>query len=75
MFSEQLAVMLLLAASQVQGPQASPSSGPVAQGARHALIRGVREPELVAALSLRARRMETHWRNAMASQTLLASAD
>jgi len=75
MFSEQLAIMLLLAASQVQGPQANSTSGPVAQDGRHAVIRAVKEPELVAALTLRAKRLDMRKQNAVASQTLLASAD
>ncbi len=75
MYSENLVVMLLMAAAQVTSPQAKAPSGPVVEDARHAMIRAVKEPELVAALSLRAKRMDVRKRNAVASQTMLASAD
>lgn len=75
MFSEQLAIMLFLAATQVANPQAKAPSGPVMEDARHAMIRAVKEPELVAALSQRAKRVDMRKQNAIASQTMLASAN
>lgn len=75
MISEQLAIMLLMAASQATHPQANTPSGPVLEDARHAVIRAVKEPELVAALSLRAKRPDLRKRNALTSQTMLASAE
>lgn len=75
MYSENLAVMLLMVAAQVSQPQAKVPSSPVAEDARHAMIRAVKEPELVAALSLRAKRAPMRKQPAIASQTLLASAE
>ena len=75
MYSEQLAIMLIMAVTQMNGPQAKPPAGPVAEDARHAVIRAVKEPELVAALSLRAKRPGMHRLQAISSQTMLASAD
>lgn len=75
MYSEQLALMLFMAATQLAGPQAKLHAGPVVEDARHAMIRAVREPELMAALSLRARRADMRKQQAIASQTMLASAD
>lgn len=75
MYSEQLAIMLFMAVAQLAGPQAKPHAGPVVEDARHAMIRAVKEPELVAALSLRARRVDMHRQQAIASQTMLASAE
>ncbi|MEW5769901.1 MAG: hypothetical protein AB1831_05985 [Pseudomonadota bacterium] len=75
MYSEQLAIMLFMAATQLSGPQGVPPHGPAAENPRHALIRAVREPELMAALSLRARRLDAHQGHALADRTLLASAD
>lgn len=74
MFSEQLAIMLLLAATQVNGPQAKPPAGPAVEDARHAMIRAVKEPELVAALSMRVKRPGLR-QQAISSHTMLASAD
>lgn len=75
MYSENLVVMLLMAATQMHGPQIKPPNGPTAQDARHAVIRAVKEPELVAALSLRAKRLDQRKQNALAGQTMLASVD
>lgn len=75
MYSEQLAIMLLMAATQVANPQAKVASGPVLEDGRHAMIRAVKEPELVAALSLRAKRLEPRKQNAAVGRTMLASAD
>lgn len=75
MYSEQLAIMLFMAATQLANPQAKAPSGPVVQDARHAMIRAVKEPELVAALSLRAKRMDMRKHNTITSQTMLASVD
>lgn len=75
MFSEQLAIMLFLAATQVANPQAKAPTGPGMQDARHAMIRAVREPELAAALSLRATRVNMRKQHAVADHTLLASAE
>lgn len=73
MFSEQLVVMLVLAAAQVHAPQNGMPTPPVPQDARQAVIQAVKEPELVAALSLRAKRLEAHKHKAIVSQTMLAS--
>jgi hypothetical protein len=75
MYSENLVVMLLMAATQMHGPQIKPPNGPIAQDARYAMIHAVKEPELVAALSLRAKRPEMRKQNAVSSQTMLASAN
>jgi hypothetical protein len=75
MYSEQLAIMLFMAATQLANPQAKTPSGPAVEDARHAMIRAVKEPELVAALSLRAKRAGMRKWNAVASQTMLASAE
>lgn len=75
MYSENLVVMLLMAAAQLTNPQAKAPSGPVVEDARHAMIRAVKEPELVAALSLRAKRPDMRKQQAIASQTMLASAE
>lgn len=74
MYSEQLAILLFMAATQVANPHAGAPAGPVVEDARHAMIRAVKEPELMAALSLRAKRMEMRRQNAVAGQTMLASA-
>lgn len=75
MYSEQLALMLFMAATQLTNPQAKAPAGPGLDDARHAMIRAVKEPELMAALSLRAKRADMRRRNVVASQTMLASAD
>lgn len=75
MYSEQLAIMLFMAATQLAHPQAKAPAGPVVEDARHAMIRAVKEPELVAALSLRAKRLDLRKQNSVASQTMLASVD
>lgn len=58
MFSEQLAFMLFLAAAHATKPQAMVSSGSAVEDARNAVMRAVKEPELVAALSLRVQRLD-----------------
>ncbi|MCP5277252.1 MAG: hypothetical protein H6935_02700 [Thiobacillus sp.] len=75
MFSEQLAIMLFLAATHATNPQAMVPSGPAVEDARHAVMRAVKEPELVAALSLRVKRLGLRKRNAVSSQTMLASVE
>ncbi len=75
MFSEQLAVMLFIAAAQMAPHQPNPPATPAAGDVRHALIRAVKEPELVAALSLRAKRAGMRKQPAVASETLLARVD
>lgn len=73
MFTEQLAVMFFIAAAQMAPYQTKPA--PAAEDARHALIRAVKEPELVAALSLRAKRAGMRKQPAIAAETMLARAD
>jgi hypothetical protein len=75
MYSEQLALMLLMAAVQSTNPHAKVPSAPVVEDGRQAMIRAVKEPELVAALSLRAKRLEMRKQNTVIGQTMLASAD
>lgn len=75
MYSEQLAIMLFLAAVQANGPQAGPFMGPTARDARHAMIQAVKEPELVAALTLRASKAGKRPPLAVPRHTLLASAE
>jgi hypothetical protein len=75
MYSEQLAIMLFMAVTQVTHPQIKQAPGPVLEDARQAVIRSVREPELVAALSLRAKRIELRKQRTSAEYTLLASSD
>lgn len=67
MYSEHLALWLLLVAAQAHTPHALPPPPPA--DARHALIRALREPELVAALSQRLPRAA----HLPAPQTRLAS--
>jgi hypothetical protein len=75
MYSEQLAIMLLMAATQLANPQAKAPAGPALEDARHAMIRAVKEPELVAALSPRAKRAGMRRQQVIARQTMLASVD
>ena len=75
MYSEQLALMLFIAAAQMAPHHTKPLTGPAIEDPRHALIRAVKEPELVAALSLRAKRVGMRKQPAVASETLLAQAD
>jgi hypothetical protein len=75
MYSENLVVLLFMAAAQVSTLQTSAPSGPVVEDARHAMIRAVKEPELVVALSQRAKRIDARKQHTVPSQTLLASAD
>lgn len=75
MFSEQLAVMLFLAAAQMAPYQAKVPATPAAADARQTLIRAVKEPELVAALSLRAKRAGIRKLPVVVEGTMLARAD
>jgi hypothetical protein len=72
MFSEQLAIMLFLAAAHGAQPQAMAPPGPALEDGRQALIRGVKEPELVTALSRRAKRLGMQKHTPLLSQTMLA---
>ncbi|MEW6677154.1 MAG: hypothetical protein AB1421_04470 [Pseudomonadota bacterium] len=74
MYSENLVVMLLMAATQATSPQVKAPVAPVVEDARHAIIRSVKEPELVAALSLRVKRPGMRVQPVISSQTLFASA-
>lgn len=71
MFTEQLAVMIFIAAAQMAPYQ----SKPAAEDARHALIRAVKEPELVSALSMRAKRAKAMKHSVVVEETLMASAN
>lgn len=73
MYSEQLAILLLMAAAHTPGPQARPPQVPFADDPRHGVIQAVREPELVAALSLRAKRPGLRVPPPIATKTLFAS--
>lgn len=75
MYSEQLALMLFMAATQLAGTQIKPPSGPMVEDGRQAMIRAVKEPELVAALSLRAKRSDLRKLQSIRSHTLLARID
>lgn len=75
MFSEQLAVMLILASAQVSAPRPKAPANPFVEDARHAVIRAVKEPELVAALSLRAKRSGMRMQPARGGETMLAWAN
>jgi hypothetical protein len=75
MYSEQLAIMLFMALTQASGHLLKPQAGPVLEDGRQAIIRAVREPELMAALSHRARRVELSQSHSPAGHTLLASAN
>jgi hypothetical protein len=50
-------------------------NGPAFEDPRHALIRAVKEPELVAALSLRAKRAGLRKQPRMAGEMVLASVE
>jgi hypothetical protein len=73
MYSEQLAIMLFMAVAQAASPQAQIPPSPISLDARHAMIRAVKEPELMAALSLRAKRSGMRNLTAIGRQTMLAS--
>lgn len=75
MFSEQLALILFVTASQMAPYQAKAPTGPIVEDGRHAMIRAVKEPELVAALSKRAKRAGMRKQSGLAEATMLASAD
>ena len=75
MYSEQLAIMLFIAAAQMAPHHIKPLNGPAVEDPRHALIRAVKEPELVAALSLKAKRAGMRKQPVMAAETMLACAD
>ncbi|HNQ03518.1 MAG TPA: hypothetical protein PKH69_02790 [Thiobacillaceae bacterium] len=71
MLTEQFALMLVLAAAQLHAPQTT--SVPADRDVRQAMIQAVKEPELVTALSLRAKRLERPRQDAVVNRTLLAS--
>jgi hypothetical protein len=73
MFSEQLAVMLFIAASQLNTPNLQAPRGPVVEDGRQTMIRNIKEPELVAALKLRAKRPGMRTAPEVSSPTMLAS--
>ena len=73
MFSEQLALMLFMAATQLNTPTVPSKQGPVVEDARHAMIRNIKEPELVAALKLRTKRPGMRSAPEVSSPTMLAS--
>lgn len=75
MYSEQLALMLFIAAAQMAPHHIKPLNGPAFEDPRHALIRAVKEPELVAALSLRAKRAGMRKLPRMAGEMVLARAE
>ena len=75
MYSEQLAIMLFIAAAQMAPHHIKPLNGPAFEDPRHALIRAVKEPELVAALSLRATRAGMRKQPRMAGEMVLASVE
>jgi len=56
MYTEHLAILLLLAAAQGSGPVPKAHHGPFLDEGRQSIVRAVKEPELVAALSLRGKR-------------------
>lgn len=73
MYSEQLALMLFIAAAQMAPHHIKPLNGPAFEDPRHALIRAVKEPELVAALSLKAKRAGMRKQPTLSGDTFLAS--
>lgn len=75
MYSEQLALMLFIAAAQMAPHHIKPLNGPAFEDPRHALIRAVKEPELVAALSLKAKRAGLRKQPRMAGEMVLASVE
>ncbi len=75
MFSEQFAIILLMAAAHAPAHPVDTSKVAMAPDARHAVIQAVKEPELVAALSLRAKHAGAYRRQIVTNQTMLASAD
>ena len=75
MYSEQLALMLFIAAAQMAPHHIKPLNGPSFEDPRHAIIRAVKEPELVAALSLRAKRAGMRKQPRMAEEMVLASVE
>ena len=75
MYTEHLAIMLLMAATQTPTPHAQPV---VQQAPLQQVIRAMKEPELVAALNQRAARQSVRLMArkspAISAQTMLASA-